>query len=373
MSTQTSFAPAGESDGTLVAIFLRGGADGLNMVAPLGDPAYYRARPNLALKKSKAIALDDFFGLNPLLAELEPAWKEGELAIVHGAGSEDQTRSHFEAQDTMEHGGLAGGGWLGRYLRARPTAANGALSSVAIGRALPESLHGAPSAAVLGKIEDFSFGAGSPALRAELQKLYAMESDQLGSAAHDTFEALGRIDAMRARSYLPANGAVYGTEAFGQGLLQIARLIKADVGLQAASLDLDGWDSHFVQDTIHAGLLPQLARGLAAFRQDLGERMRSTTVVVMSEFGRRVGENASAGTDHGRGGVMWVLGGGVKGGRVIGPWPGLVETKLEGPGDLPVFNNYRNVLAPILTRHGLAEAALPRVFPDFALTPLALY
>lgn len=373
MSTQTSFAPGGESDGTLVAIFLRGGADGLNMVAPLEDDAYHRARPRLAVTKSKALALDGFYGLHPLLRELLPAWKEGELAIVHGAGSEDQTRSHFEAQDTMEHGGLAGGGWLGRYLRARPDAANGALPCVAIGRALPESLLGAPSAAVLGKIEDFSFGAGSPALRSQLQKLYAAEPDYLGAAAHDTFEALGRIDEMRARAYQPAHGAVYGADSFAQGLLQIARLIKAEVGLQAASLDLDGWDSHFIQETVHAGLLPQLARGLSAFRQDLGSKMRSTTLVVMSEFGRRVGENASVGTDHGRGGVMWVLGGGVKGGRVIGPWPGLLDAKLEGPGDLPVFNNYRNVLAPILTRHGLAEEALPRVFPDFGLKPLALY
>ncbi|HEV7401339.1 MAG TPA: DUF1501 domain-containing protein [Chthoniobacteraceae bacterium] len=373
MSTQTSFAPGGENTGALVTIFLRGGADGLNMVAPLEDAAYYRARPALALAKSKALALDGFFGLNPLLGELMPAWKEGELAIVHGAGSEDQTRSHFEAQDMMEHGGLIGGGWLGRYLRARPNAGNGALSCVAIGRALPESLQGAPTAAVLGKIEDFSFSTGSAGLRAELQKLYALEGDRLGAAAHDTFEALGRIDAMRARPYQPENGAVYGTDSFTQGLQQIARLIKAEVGLQAASLDLDGWDSHFVEQNVHAGLLPQLAHGLAVFRQDLGARMRSTTVVVMSEFGRRVGENASAGTDHGRGGVMWVLGGGVKGGRVIGPWPGLVDAKLEGPGDLPVFNNYRNVLAPILTRHGLAETALPRVFPDFALQPLALY
>ncbi len=203
MSTQTSFAPAGQSDGTLVTIFLRGGADGLNMVAPLEDAAYYRARPNLALAKSKALALDGFFGLNPLLGELMPAWKEGELAIVHGAGSEDQTRSHFEAQDMMEHGGLTGGGWLGRYLRARPDAANGALSCVAIGRALPESLAGAPTAAVLGKIEDFSFGAGSPSLRAELQKLYALEGDHLGAAAHDTFEALC-ADRRHARASIPA-------------------------------------------------------------------------------------------------------------------------------------------------------------------------
>src|SRR4051812_5027416 len=164
MSTQTSFAPGGENAGALVTIFLRGGADGLNMVAPLEDAAYYRARPNLALAKTKALALDGFFGLNPLLGDLMPAWKEGELAIVHGAGSEDQTRSHFEAQDTMEHGGLTGGGWLGRYLRARPEAANGALSSGAIRRALPQSLPSAPTAAGVREIQGFSFGPGRPPL-----------------------------------------------------------------------------------------------------------------------------------------------------------------------------------------------------------------
>ena len=157
-----------------------------------------------------------------------------------------------------------------------------------------------------------------------------------------------------------------------RGLRQVAQLIRADVGLDAASVDLGGWDSHFTQKTLIEPLMRRLAGGLAAFRQDLGPRMATTTVVVMTEFGRRVAENSAFGTDHGRGSAMFVLGGGVKGGRVLGGWPGLKPESLEGPGDLPVWNNYRNVLASVLTRHGASADSLARIFPDFALAPLDL-
>ncbi len=374
MSTQTYLSGQRENAApTLVAIFLRGGADGLSLVAPVEDDAYYRARPRLGLAKKEAIPLDGFFGLNPLLSDLEPAWKEGGLAIVHGAGSEDQTRSHFEAQDLMEHGGLAAGGWLGRYLRTRAEAASGALSCVAVGRLLPESLLGAPSATVMTSLDDFSLGATTPGLRRELQQLYAEEDGLLGAAARDTFASLDRIDAMRTQTYLPANGAEYGKNDFAQGLQQVARLVKAGVGLEAASLDLGGWDSHFTQQTLLEPLLRNLGAGLAAFRRDLGKEMDRVTVVVMTEFGRRVPENSAFGTDHGRGSVMLAMGQGMRTGRVFGPWPGLDSDKLEGPGDVPVLNNYRNVLAPILARHGCDDEALRRVFPDFALQPLGLY
>ena len=200
-----------------------------------------------------------------------------------------------------------------------------------------------------------------------------MESDALGSAARDTFSALNRIDTMRSTPYKPDNGAEYGTDGFSQGLRQVARLIKAKVGLEAASIDLGGWESHFTQGTFIEPLLTRLGKGLAAFRRDLGGALAQTTVVVMTEFGRRVKENSAFGTDHGRGSVMWALGGGVKGGQVIGPWPGLRDESLEGPGDLPVWNNYRNVLAPILVRHGAETSALGRVFPNFDLKPLDVY
>ncbi len=364
---------------TLVVIFLRGAADGLTLVAPVEDDNYHKFRPRLAVKKSEAVPLDGLFGLHPLLRPLESAWKEGDLVIAHGAGGESDTRSHFEAQDLMEHGGLAAGGWLGRFLRARGSS-GGPLSAVALSPTLPEMLSGAPSAAAIQSIGEFALGKDLKAeFPRELERLYALEQDgkplgaALRAAAVSTFEAIHRIEAIDAKAN-PANGASYDEkDDFAQGLRQIALLIKGNLGLDAASIDLDGWDSHFTQKTLIEPLMRRLASGLAAFRQDLGARMATTTVVVMTEFGRRVAENASFGTDHGRGGAMFVLGGGVKGGRVLGGWPGLNPEILDGPGDLPVWNNYRNLLAPVLQRHGAEPSSLARIFPDFPLQPLALY
>ena len=177
---------------------------------------------------------------------------------------------------------------------------------------------------------------------------------------------------MRTTQYHPANGAKYETDDFSQGLRQIARLIKARVGLQAASVDLNGWDSHFSQATVMDPLIIRLGRGLSSFHRDLGRDLEHTTVVVMTEFGRRLAENSAFGTDHGRGSVMFVMGGGVQGGRVLGKWPGLTREVLEGPGDLPVVNNYRNVLAPILQRHGAGET-LDQIFPGYSVSPMDLY
>ena len=214
------------------------------------------------------------------------------------------------------------------------------------------------------------------ALRAGMSAASLKRFERTGLIA---FDALVRIEAMRTTKYQPANGATYGRDDFSNGLSQLARLIKADVGLEAASIDLPGWDSHFTQQGQVEGLAVKLAGGLAAFRRDLGARMATTTVVVMTEFGRTVEENSSFGTDHGRGSVLWVMGGGVQGGRIHGAWRGLkpdvLEKRglLEGYGDLPVLNNYRNVLAPVLTRHGAGAEALGGVFPDFALEPFALF
>ena len=373
----------GDRTECLVVIFLRGAADGLALVPPTGDDAYYRARPTLGIRPDRAIDLDGTFGLNPALTRLKPIYDQGRLAIVHAAGSEDSSRSHFEAQDLMEHGGLAAGGWLGRFLRfressegGRPPASgalsvNGALSAVALGKTLPECLRGAPAATVMHSLDDFSLGPDSPTLLPRLARLYAGESGELGRAARDTLEALHRIESLRATPYRPSAGAAYPTGDFGHGLTQIARLIKARVGLEAATIDLGGWDSHLAQDTLLAPLMTQLAEGIAALHHDLGEAMATTSVVVMTEFGRRVRENASLGTDHGRGSVMFVLGGGVRGGRVVGDWPGLEVDMLVGPGDVPVAHNYRDVLAPVLRRHGAGED-LSRIFPDFDVNPLPL-
>jgi len=362
----------GDECRTLVVVFLRGGADGLNLVAPLGDDGYHRARPRIAIGSREAVPLDGFYGLNPLLKPLKPAYKDGALAIIHAAGSEDDTRSHFEAQDLMEHGGITAGGWLGRFLRAHTKAANGPLSAVALGKSIPECLRGAPAATALQWLDDFSLGDNRTRLTRALARLYGLENDLLASAGRDTLVALERAEQLRRTPYQPANGADYGSDDFSRGLLQIARLIKSRVGLQAASVDLGGWDSHFSQSLIMDPLITRLARGLSAFYQDLGSEIERTTVVVMTEFGRRVEENSAFGTDHGRGGVMFVMGGGIKGGRVLGKWPGLSREVLEGPGDLPVTTNYRNVLAPILEHLGAGDR-LGQVFPEFALDPLPLY
>jgi len=379
MATQALITGNGDQRRTLIVVFLRGAADGLALVPPLEDEHYYRARPRLGIAKRDAVRLDDRFGLHPKLQPLERAWREGELAIVHACGTEDQTRSHFEAQDLMEHGGVVAGGWLGRFLRARPAAASGALTCVAVGKALPECLLGAPSVTVMQSLDEFAIGGRTLGFRSQLERLYAMERGQLGAAARDTFQALVRIEAMRATVYQPANGASFGSDEFSTGLSQLARLIKADVGLEAASIDLPGWDSHFGQQTQVETLAARLATGLEAFRRELGARMATTTVIVMTEFGRTVEENSAFGTDHGRGSTLFVLGGGVRGGRIHGEWRGLnpdvLERRgvLEGYGDLPVLNNYRDVLAPVLSRHGANAEVLTAVFPEYALQPLGLF
>ena len=377
MSTAINLSTNRDDRRTLVVVFLRGAADGLTLVAPVADDNYHKFRPRLAVKTQDAVRLDDMFGLHPNLRGFEAAWKEGDLAVIHGAGGESDTRSHFEAQDLMEHGGVAAGGWLGRFLRARGPSSS-PLAAVALAPTLPESLSGAPSAAAFESLREFALADGRKGLHQEdfareLQRLYALETDALRAAAGNTFEALRRIEAIDLNA-TPENNAIYEPKyAFAQGLRQIAQLIKADVGLDAASIDLGGWDSHFVQQTQIEPLMLLLADGLAAFRRDLGPRMATTTVVVMTEFGRRVAENSAFGTDHGRGGAMFVMGGGVKGGRVLGGWPGLKPEMLEGPGDLPVWNNYRNVLAPVLTQHAADAASLAQIFPDFAFQLLPLY
>ena len=374
-------APAANdaAERTLVVVFLRGGADALTLVPPVGDDAYYQARPSLAVPRAQALALDGFFSLNPALRELHPLYQAGTLAVVHAVGSEVDTHSHFEAQDLVEHGGEdVAGGWLGRFLRSRlaedPRAA-GALAAVGLSAEVPESLRASPSATALRALDDLDRGREAQALAHQLRALYADDAE-LGAAAEAAFKAGVRIHEMQGAAYRPAAGAHYAERkdgeialAFSADLARVAQLIKGGVGLVAACVDLHGWDSHFVQGQILEPRMRALALGLSAFAADLGERLATTTVVVMSEFGRRVHENASLGTDHGRGGAMLVLGGGTAGGMHC-RWPGLNDDFLDGPGDVPVVHNYRDVLAPVLARHGASD--LGAVFPRHQLQPLAL-
>jgi uncharacterized protein (DUF1501 family) len=361
-----------EQSHTLVAVFLRGGADGLNMVVPTGDDAYYRARPLIGVSRSATMPLDDLFGLHQSLAPLQKAYGEGELLILHGAGSEENSRSHFEAQDFMEHGGLGAGGWLGRYLRQNTRATSNPLASVALGKTCPESLRSSPATVVMDSLGDISLDDSALPFIGALNQSYGRSTLPWAKAGNDLLGAIGRIVELQSAPYRPASGVVYPDSDFGRHLQQVAQLIKAEVGVEAATVDLGGWDSHIATSTLVTPLMTQLAQGLTAFYDDIASLRARTTVAVMTEFGRRVYENASLGTDHGRGSIMMLLGGGVRGGRVMADWPGLLDEHLEGPGDLPVRFNFRDVLAPVFEKQ-MPGIALNEVFPGYTLNPVDVF
>jgi uncharacterized protein (DUF1501 family) len=379
-----SIALAGENavskpaDKMLVCIFLRGGADTLNMVVPYGDDRYYRLRPTLSISSPSnnsdaAIRLDDFYALHPRLSPLFPIFDEGRLGIVQAVGSDNPTGSHFEAQDQMEHGEKygreIGGGWLGRYLRTRLAREMTPLSAVSIGPTISESLRGAPSANAIQSVDEIQIRvpSGDPeAMLEALSLMYGTEVGLLSQPGRATLDLLTRAEVLRGADYLPEWGAEYPTGSFGSGLREVARLIKANMGLEVACVDLGGWDTHFFQGAaggLQAEVIDELGRGLAAFDADLKGYRGKVTTMVMTEFGRRVYENGSLGTDHGRGFALMAIGDQINGGRIIGDWPGLIEGETEGPGGLKVEYDYRSVLAEIL-RGVMGCEAVDRVFPD---------
>jgi uncharacterized protein (DUF1501 family) len=373
------------SDGgarTLVCIFLRGGADTLNLVVPYGDDQYYSLRPTLSIpppvktfeSKNAAVRLDEFYGLHPKLGPLLPIFKEGRLAIVQAVGSDNPTGSHFEAQDQMEHGeeyGTSlGGGWLGRHLQSRTGAAPTPLSAVAIGATIPESLRNAPVASAINSLDDIRIKApsGDPrAVSLALSALYGAEVELLSQSGREALDLLRRVETLRGLDYKPEGSAVYPDNALGRGLREIARLVKAGVGLEIACLDLGGWDTHFFQGTtegLQAESVDYLAGGLAAFDADLQNYRDRLTTLVMTEFGRRTYENSSLGTDHGRGFALMALGGLIDGGKVHGQWPGLAEEDIPGPGGLKINHDYRSVLAEVLGGI-IGSRDIDKVFPGF--------
>ena len=353
----------------LVVVFLRGGADAMTLVPPTGDDEYYKSRPTLAVDVDEALRLDGYFSLNPVLEPLHEYFMDGELGIVHGCGSEDTTRSHFEAQDLMEHGGNHGSGWLGRFLRAQQRTP-AALSAVAIGTIRPESLRGAPAGAVMQTIRDFTFGESREGMLDHLAALYAAEQGALGKAGQDTLAAVQRLRAIRADSSDDAAQRGYPNTTFGRGLREIVRLVNADVGLEATTVDLNGWDTHFVQARLIGGLMTELGQGLSAFWKDLGHHRANVDVVVMTEFGRRLRENTSFGTDHGSGGALFVLGKAAStagiAGKVKSGFESLDVRYRDEVGDMPANINYRDVLAPILRSHS-PTLNLSQVFPAWTV------
>jgi uncharacterized protein (DUF1501 family) len=365
----------------LVAIFQRGAADGLNIVVPHGERAYYSLRPTIAIPRptsagdgihDAAIDLDGHFGLHPSLAPLKPLYDEGHLALVDAAGSPDPTRSHFDAQDYMESGtpGLKGtsDGWMNRALPPSiPSEKASPLRALSMGAVLPRVMRGNKPALALQNIGDFQIRNAQAAK--DFEQLYLETGDHaLNATGRETFEAMAILQAIQKTPYRPE--AEYPRGRFGDCLRQIAQLIKADVGVEMAFADIGGWDHHVneigqrASEGQLANLLREYGQALCAFWQDLGDRMSDVVLVTMSEFGRTAHENGNRGTDHGHANCMFVMGGPVRGGRVYGRWPGLEREQLYENRDLALTTDFRDVLGELVAQH-LGNPTLGSVFPGY--------
>jgi uncharacterized protein (DUF1501 family) len=359
----------------LIAIFQRGAVDGLSVIVPYGEADYYKVRPSIALARpgnaaDAALDLDGFFGFNPRLAPLAPIWHRGDLAVVHACGSPDSTRSHFDAQDYMETAtpGVKStpDGWLNRYLQARKDERDSSFRAVALTPQMPRTLQGKASAVAMSQIAQF--GLRSESVNDSFEAQYAAAADRvLNGTGREAFDAMKTLKSADPSRYQPEHGAAYPGTAFGQALKQIAQLSKADVGLEVAFAELGGWDTHVNQGSAQGQLAARLddfSRSIAALVTDLDDRMGDVVILTMSEFGRAVSENGNRGTDHGHGNAMMVIGGGVRGGKVYGRWPGLAAQQRYDGRDLAVTTDFRNVFAEIVVRHLGVTNASP-IFPGF--------
>ncbi|MBV9180673.1 MAG: DUF1501 domain-containing protein [Acidobacteria bacterium] len=362
----------------LVVIFQRGAADGLNIVVPHGEAAYYAMRPSINIPRNAVLDLDGFFGLHPSLSALQPMWNQRQLAIVHAAGSPDPTRSHFDAQDFMESGTpgvkATDDGWLNRCLHD-VTLRESPFRAVAMGTALPRILVGSEPAVAINNVNDFGVGPRNPQvspLETSFETMYAGSVDAVlhGSAA-ETFDAVKMLKSANPAQYSPGPGANYPRGRFGDSLKQLAQLIKANVGVQVAFADIGGWDHHVNEGSTEgqiANVLREFSQSLASFWIDLGDLGEDTVIVTMSEFGRTARENGNRGTDHGHANVMFVLGGPVAGGKVYGRWPGLDAAQLYEGRDLALTTDFRLVLGEMVYRQ-LGNHQLSQVFPGFDAQP----
>ncbi len=361
----------------LVVIFQRGAADGLNIVIPHAERAYYAMRPSIAIPRADVLDLDGFFGLHPALAPLQPLWNQRHLAIVHAAGSPDSTRSHFDAQDYMESGtpGVksTADGWLNRTVQAQR--ASSPFQAIALGPTLPRILAGKGPAVAIGNINDFAVGGRNPQAAPLANTLEAMYDQSVDSVLHgagaETFDAVKMLCAADPARYVPAAGANYPRGPLGQALRQLAQLVKADLGVEVAFAEIGGWDHHVNEGAAQGQLANRLAEfggSIAAFWTDLGDLAADTVLVTMSEFGRTARENGNRGTDHGHANAMFILGGPVRGGKVYGRWPGLEPEQLNDARDLALTTDFRAVLGEAVYRH-LGNRALDAVFPGFDNSP----
>jgi len=380
-SAGAAVAPLGREAGAatgpkrLIVILLRGAVDGLSVVMPYADQAYYDARPSIAIARpgepDGALALDGYFGLHPALAGLMPLWRQGDLAFIHAAGSPDPNRSHFEAQRYIENGtpgrSTTPDGWMNRVLQALP-GPRGPTDAIMVGPTLARILTGAAPVAnlPLGPNAARPLPIDQPQLAGAFDRLYAAD-DALGEAYREGREARAQLLGDLAREQAIADAGAPPPASFAARAAKLGRLIGGDARIRVAFVALGGWDTHVDQGSGKGRLanrLRALAEGLAALARGIGGAWRDTVVVVLSEFGRTVHENGDRGTDHGHGNVIWVAGGAVKGGRVYGQWPGLAATHLYQRRDLAITTDFRAALAAILGAHiGLGDSQLDLVFP----------
>ena len=374
--------PAPAPKHRLVVVFQRGAADGLNIVVPYREKNYYAMRPSIAIPQNQVIDLDGFFGLHPAMAAFKPLYDERQLAIVHAAGSPDMTRSHFDAQDYMESGtpGVRSteDGWLNRAMQAEDghgPALHTAFRAVAVGAEVPRTMAGKIPAVALSNVANFQVGGRGPApgpAASAFEAMYGASGDRiLHATGEETFDAVKMLRAANPAQYRPAAGADYPNSEFGNHMKQVAQLLKADLGVEAAFTDVTGWDTHQNQGSVNGQLANRLgdfANAIAAFWRDMGDEAANITLVTMSEFGRTAHENGTGGTDHGHGNAMFVLGANVKGGRVHGRWPGLAHEQLNEGRDLALTTDYRQVLGELITCT-MGPSKLELVFPGAKLTP----
>lgn len=364
-----STARAGSNSGNiLVVLSLRGAADGLSLVVPHGDPTYYKARPGIAIPKSTLLAPDGFFGLHPQLAPLLPMWKAGKVAAVHATGLRVPNRSHFAAMEEVEDadpGSAARIGWLNRLVGLDKS--SNPLRGMGIGMSTPlTALYGPTPTVTAETLEKMTLAGakGNAARTKSMRTMWASASGEIGRGGRAAMSAADAFAPVRNSSENAMGGAQYARDDLGRALAASARTIRANVGVEVIAVDHDGgWDMHAGLGTLEWGAMirasKSLAQNLAAFFTDLGTLGDRVTVVTISEFGRRVKENANFGLDHGHGNVMFLLGGGVKGGY-YGTWTRLSNSV---DADVPVTTDYRSVLAEIVTKRLGASAAA--VFPGF--------
>lgn len=376
VTTRYSYAAPGTGAGrALVVIFLRGGFDGLAAVVPAADPGYAAARPAIGIPAAMLQPLDRDFGMHPALVGLHGLWNDRKLGIVHAVGGgPGVTRSHFQAQDQIERGAQPGRtvtGWLDRALEASGPGTT--FRAVSEGNALPASLAGATTAVTLKGVDSLVLNRDSGRVVTALRSLYTGLDLPAADQVELSLTLLQEAAKLRRTPYVPTEGVSYPASNLGNALQDIARLLKSDVGLRVASVDVGGWDLHSAAGVVDAGDMTDhllaLDGALTAFAADLGKRLDMVSVVTMSEFGRRVAENGSGGTDHGGGNAMFVLGGGVVGG-IHGKWPGLAADALVD-GDLAGINDYRDVLAEVL-RAQLGVGSMNDVFPAHRVTPIGI-